>query len=94
MRLPQRGDPPLLLDGGMGTALIARGLPLDRVPEAWVLGRPEEVAAVHAAHVAAGARAVLTCTFNLARLDLAGQPLEVATVAARAVAIARGVRPG
>jgi 5-methyltetrahydrofolate--homocysteine methyltransferase len=94
VRLPRRGDPPLLLDGGMGTALIARGLPPDRVPEAWVLERPAEVAAVHAAHVAAGARAVLTCTFNLARLDLAGQELEVTTVAARAVALARAPRPG
>ena len=77
----------------MGTALLARGLPTHQVPEAWVLVRPWEVAAVHEAHVAAGAEVVLTCTFNLARLDLVDPTLRVAEVAHRAVALARSARP-
>lgn len=85
---------PLLADGAMGTALIARGLPPARVPEHWVLERPEEVARVHAAHVAAGAQIALTCTFNTARLDVAARGLAVEDVARRAVFLARSARPG
>lgn len=86
----------ILLDGAMGTALLARGLPAEAFPEEWVLGRPEEVGAVHAEHAAAGAELLLTCTFNLAaprlerRLDAATR----AEAAARAVALARGAAPG
>jgi methionine synthase I (cobalamin-dependent) len=54
-----------LLDGAMGTSLHARGLPPDTVPERWLLDRLSDVVEVHRAHVAAGARAVLTCTFNV-----------------------------
>jgi 5-methyltetrahydrofolate--homocysteine methyltransferase len=64
--MPSIGTRALLLDGGMGTALAERGLPPRAVPETWLAERPDEVAAVHAAHVAAGAEVVLTCTFNLA----------------------------
>jgi 5-methyltetrahydrofolate--homocysteine methyltransferase len=88
-----RGGAPVLLDGAMGTALHARGLPLDRLPESWVVERPAEVASVHAAHVAAGARILLSCSFNLARLDVADSGLDSADVARRAVALARGARP-
>jgi 5-methyltetrahydrofolate--homocysteine methyltransferase len=88
-----RGGRVVLLDGGMGTALIARGLPPGLVPEAWVLGRPWDVAAVHASHARAGAEVLLTCTFNLARLDVAGPDLDAFEVARRAVALARLARP-
>ena len=55
---------PVLLDGAMGTALIARGLDVSRqrAPE-WSISRPEEVLSVHRAHVVAGAELVLTNTF-------------------------------
>jgi 5-methyltetrahydrofolate--homocysteine methyltransferase len=81
--------PATLLDGAMGTALLDRGLPGGLVPEAWLLERPWEIAGVHAGHVAAGAEAVLTCTFNLARLDLAAPGLGPEDVARRAFALAR-----
>jgi len=59
---------PLLLDGAMGTELIARGLRVrEESPEAWNLGRPEDVQAVHSAYVAAGAQALLTNTFGVTR---------------------------
>ncbi len=88
-----RGARVVRLDGGMGTALIARGLPADLLPEDWVLRRPWEVAAVHASHAGAGAEVLLTCTFNLARLDLAAPDLDAGEVARRAVALARLARP-
>ncbi|HSN89777.1 MAG TPA: homocysteine S-methyltransferase family protein, partial [Anaeromyxobacteraceae bacterium] len=92
MRLPS----PLLLDGAMGTALIARGLPPGAFPEEWALERPEEVAAVHAAHAAAGAGLVLTCTFNAAapRLEARLDPARIEAACAAAVRLARGAAPG
>jgi 5-methyltetrahydrofolate--homocysteine methyltransferase len=84
-----------LLDAAMGTELGARGLPPGAPPERWVLERPEDVAAVHAAHRAAGAEVVLTCTFNLASPRLDGEALPpVDALAAAAVALARRAAPG
>ncbi|GEJ58384.1 homocysteine S-methyltransferase family protein [Anaeromyxobacter diazotrophicus] len=87
---------PLLLDGAMGTELLAAGLPAGALPEAWLEERPEAIAAVHAAHAAAGAEVVLTCTFSLAapRLRAAGVAAPVAELAGRAVALARRGAPG
>lgn len=80
---------PLLLDGAMGTALLARGLPAGALPEDWLLDRPDEVAAVHAAHAAAGARLLLTCTFNAASARLTGRP--AGADLARTCALAAGL---
>ena len=76
----------------MGTTLLARGLEPGVSPERWLVERPDEIAAVHAAHAAAGAEVVLTCTFNIAssRVDRSS----VEDVAARAVALARSAAPG
>lgn len=84
-----------LLDGGMGTALYARGLPQGALPEEWLLERPDAIAAVHAEHAAAGAGIVLTCTFNLAAPRLAERviPSRVEELAARAVRLAREAAP-
>jgi 5-methyltetrahydrofolate--homocysteine methyltransferase len=86
----------VLLDGAMGTALIDAGLPPGCLPEAWLVARPEAIARVHAAHAAAGAEVVLTCTFNLAAPRLAESGVEsgVGDLARRAVAIARSAAPG
>jgi hypothetical protein len=54
MTLPWRIGELALLDGAMGTALIARGLPEGALPDSWVVERPGEVARVHARHAAAG----------------------------------------
>ena len=63
--------PRLLLDGGVGTALIARGLDLTRAPpEAWNLARPEAVEEVHRRFAEAGSLAVQTNTFGANRLRL------------------------
>jgi 5-methyltetrahydrofolate--homocysteine methyltransferase len=87
--------PPLLLDGAMGTALIARGLPAGALPEEWLAARPHDIAAVHAEHAAAGARVLLTCTFSCAapRLEARVGAAAIEDLCARAVRIARGASP-
>jgi 5-methyltetrahydrofolate--homocysteine methyltransferase len=81
----------ILLDGAMGTALLDAGLPAASPPELWLLERPDEIRRVHAAHAAAGAEVVLTCTFNLAsaRLRRGGVAAPVPELARRAVEAAR-----
>jgi methionine synthase I (cobalamin-dependent) len=61
----------ILLDGGLGSLLIARGLPGGAAPESWVLSRPAEVRRAHADYVAAGSDAVHAATFGANRLRLA-----------------------
>jgi 5-methyltetrahydrofolate--homocysteine methyltransferase len=88
---------PAAADGAMGSALIARGLPPGMPPEAWLLTEEgaAAVGAVHAAHVAAGARVVLTATFGASPVRLAEVPAAggTAAVCAAAVAIARQAVP-
>jgi methionine synthase I (cobalamin-dependent) len=81
----------MLLDGGMGSALIARGLPLGTPPEGWLLERPQEIEAVHRGHVEAGSDAVHTCTFGGSPVRLAAFGLERRSeeLNRRAVALAR-----
>ena len=60
----------LILDGGMGTSLQARGLPRGYPPDLWSVERPEEVRWVHEAFVDAGADIIFTNTFGASRLRL------------------------
>ena len=55
---------PLFLDGGMGTQLQARGLAAGEIPELWNLTRSDDIRAVHAAYLAAGADVVYANTFG------------------------------
>ncbi len=94
----ERG-PVLLLDGGMGSMLFARGLGAGETPEQWTLARGEEIVAIHRAYVAAGSDAVQTNSFGAHPLRLAaaghtgrgGSATEVATVAT-ALARSAGAR--
>ena len=88
---------PFPVDGAMGSALIALGLPAGMAPEAWLL-TPQgaaAVGAVHAGHAAAGARIVLTATFGASPVRLADGPAagRTADVCRAAVAIARAAVP-
>ena len=68
-----RGDRtgPLVLDAGMGTRLMARGLnPRLDDPALWNLSRPGDVLAIHCRDVAAGSGAILTNTFGANRFWL------------------------
>jgi len=60
----------LVLDGGMGTMLQARGLQLGGVPELWNLQRPDDITAIHRAYVEAGADVVYSNTFGANRLKM------------------------
>jgi 5-methyltetrahydrofolate--homocysteine methyltransferase len=66
----------VLLDGAMGTELMARGLAQGEVPETWNIARPESVKEVHAAYFAAGADVVTTNSFGGTPLKLAAHGLE------------------
>jgi 5-methyltetrahydrofolate--homocysteine methyltransferase len=88
---------PLLLDGALGTELIARGLAAGQAPERWVLEHPDRIAAVHRAYAEAGADVVQACTFgaNEPRLAAEGLGGRVAEINAAAVRLARdAVGPG
>lgn len=59
----------MLMDGAMGTELIAQGLDSRDGFERLNLSSPETVLAIHQAYVAAGARVLLTNTFQVGRMS-------------------------
>jgi len=64
---------PLVMDAAMGSRLIARGLSLEDPSDCsaiWNVTHPEDVAAVHAVDIAAGADVLLTNTFLANRIWL------------------------
>jgi 5-methyltetrahydrofolate--homocysteine methyltransferase len=82
-------DFPLLLDGGMGSALIERGLAPGQAPELWLIEQPQAISSVHRSFVDAGSDIIQTASFgaNRARLaqhdQLAGRTVELCTLAAK-----------
>jgi 5-methyltetrahydrofolate--homocysteine methyltransferase len=92
LRLERQMVRPILLDGAMGTELIARGLRVrEQAPESWNLDKPEDVRAIHAAYVAAGAEIVQTNTFGATRprLDRFGLASKQREIIRAAVELAR-----
>ncbi|MBR7038934.1 MAG: homocysteine S-methyltransferase family protein [Oscillospiraceae bacterium] len=83
----------LLLDGGMGTQLQAKGLPLGGVPELWNIERPADITAVHRAYVEAGSQVVYTNTFGCNRLKMERTGHTVKELIEAAVACARAAGP-
>lgn len=63
-------NPPVMLDGAMGTMLQALGLPRGAPPEIWTLERPDEVRGVSEAYAREGAAVVLTNSFGANRARL------------------------
>lgn len=66
----------VLLDGAMGSMLIAAGLPTGTPPELWNAEQPEQVRAVHRAYIQAGAQIILTNSFGGNRLRLKRSSLD------------------
>lgn len=62
---------PVVADGGWGTQLQLRGLPIGHMPDLWNLSCPEKVENVAKAYVDAGSEIVLTNTFGSNRFILA-----------------------
>ena len=87
---------PLLLDGGLGLALMARGFAAGECPEEWNVSHRDEVADIHRSFFAAGSDIVNTNTFGgtALRLEahgLAARAVELNEAGAR---LATGVREG
>jgi 5-methyltetrahydrofolate--homocysteine methyltransferase len=82
----------LLMDGGTGGHLVAAGF---SCPERACLGDPDRVRRLHEGYVRAGARVLLTNTFQLNPAALARHGLEahLETIGRRAVALARLAGP-
>jgi homocysteine S-methyltransferase len=88
----ERGEV-IILDGGMGTELEKRGVPMDSTvwSGAAVLSHPDYVREIHEDYIRAGADIIITNTFSMARhaleqTDMAGQFRELNT---RAVKLAQ-----
>jgi 5-methyltetrahydrofolate--homocysteine methyltransferase len=81
----------LLMDGAMGTELQRAGIQPGDCHEHWNLTHPERVLAIHRAYVEAGAKVLLTNTFqaNCAALAKHGLQALVGTIGEAAVALAR-----
>lgn len=84
---------PLLLDGAMGTELIARGVEVGSCNNYLNVTSPELVKSVHAAYFTAGCDAVITNTFgaNSIAIDRYGLADEVEKINLEGVKIARAV---
>ena len=54
----------LILDGGMGTLLQKKGLPVGELPERWNLTHPEIIQEIHRAYFDTGSNVVSTNTFG------------------------------
>jgi 5-methyltetrahydrofolate--homocysteine methyltransferase len=88
--------PRFLLDGGMGTELMAQGLdPAADCAESWNRSHPDIVQRVYSAYFDAGADAVQTNTFGGTRLRLAAHSkhTEVRALNVVGALLAREVRP-
>ena len=85
----------VLLDGALGTELMARGLPQGASPESWNSDRPEAVRGVHRDYFAAGSDVVSTNSFGGSRIKLAGHGLEgrTAELNLAAARLARAAAP-
>ena len=86
----------IILDGGMGTELDKRGVPMHGL--AWsaaaIETHPEVVRQLHQEYIAAGARVIIANTFATSRLVLepAGMGDRVTEINTRAVELAREAR--
>ncbi len=61
---------PILLDGAMGTMLMAAGLEQGDPPEEWNVLHPDRIRAIHQSYVDAGSQVILTNSFGGTRFRL------------------------
>ena len=94
MGLPDLKTDFLILDGGMGTMLQARGLPPGAQPELWNLTHPDVIEAVQHEYVLAGSRVLYTNTFGASAPKLRRSGASVHDVVTAAVQIARRAAGG
>ena len=80
------------LDGGMGSLLMAQGLPAGERGERWNITHPEIVEEIHTAYYDAGSNIVLTNTFGANRLHFNDGELEEIIPAAVMLARSAGAK--
>ena len=85
---------PVLLDGGMGTMLQARGLSIGEWPELAALEHPDWLEDIHRAYVEAGAQILCANTFGANREKLGRTGRTVEEVVPPSVEIARRAARG
>ena len=85
----------VILDGAMGTMLMAEGLQGGDVPEEWNLHKPDVIKSIHRRYFDVGSDVVLTNTFGGNRSKLAKKGLDgdVFKFNARGAELAKGVSP-
>ncbi|MBR2783661.1 MAG: homocysteine S-methyltransferase family protein [Firmicutes bacterium] len=91
--LKQKG--PIILDGGMGTLLQARGISIDSSPELAAVDHPDWLEDIHRSYVDAGSQIIYTNTFgaNREKLRRCGKSVaEVVSASLRAARRAAGDR--
>lgn len=79
----------ILLDGGMGTMLQAKGLPLGAKPELFSITRPELLTEIHREYVQAGANIIYANTFGASSKKLEGSGYTVKQVVQASLKCAR-----
>ena len=72
----------VILDGGMGTLLQAKGLMAGEHPERWNISRPDVICNVHKSYFDAGSNVVCTNTFGANALKFEADELEKIIAAA------------
>ena len=87
MLLNRLGKKLMFFDGGMGTLLQEKGLPVGELPESWNITHPETIKDIHKAYFDAGSNVVCTNTFGANLLKFEKDELE--NVITSAVSIAK-----
>ena len=64
------GKKVVLLDGGMGSMLIAAGLKDGHPPEEWNISNSDSLTRIHSAYLEAGAEVIQANTFGATRVKL------------------------
>ncbi len=72
----------VIFDGGMGTLLQEKGLPVGELPESWNITHPETIKDIHKAYFDAGSNVVSTNTFGANSLKFSDSELEAIIEAA------------
>ena len=80
---------PILLDGGMGSMLQAKGLALGEYPELAALEHPDWLREIHRAYVEAGSQIIYANTFGANREKLSRTGKTAAEVVTASVALAK-----
>jgi 5-methyltetrahydrofolate--homocysteine methyltransferase len=85
---------PLILDGGLGRALVERGFAAGECPEEWNVSHPAEVEDIHRSFFAAGSDIVNTNTFGgtAMRLEAHGLSARAVELNEAGARLAAGVR--